>query len=173
MKRAQKLGAKVITFDADSGADGAAVLRQPGDHRLGRPVRRRRGSPKSWATRARSPSSRRSRPPPTRTPGSRRSATRCKKYPDIEIVDEVYGYDNEQKAFDATVALTTKYPDSAGIYAPTCPGLPAVARALESVNKGKGKIKLAGMCVPSITSKYMLDGTSRCSTSGIRSSSAT
>ena len=62
-----------------------------------------------------------------------------KKYKDIEIVDTVYGYDNEQKAFDATVALTTKYPDLAGIFAPTCPGLPAVARALESVNKGKGE----------------------------------
>jgi rhamnose transport system substrate-binding protein len=81
------------------------------------------------------------------------------EYAGIEVVDEVYGNDNEQQAFDATVALTTKYPDLAGIYAPTCPGLPAVARALESVDKGKGKIKLAGMCVPSITSEYMLDGT--------------
>ena len=119
------------------------------------------GSPRCWATRARSRSCPRSRPRPTRTPGSRRSATSCSKpeYKDIEIVDEVYGYDNEQKAFDLTVALTTKYPDLAGIYAPTCPGLPAVARALESVGKGKGAIKLAGMCVPSITAEYMLDGT--------------
>ncbi len=82
-----------------------------------------------------------------------------KKHPGIQIVDEVYGYDNEQKAFDLTVALTTKYPDLGGIYAPTCPGLPAVARALESVNKGHGAVKLAGLCVPSITAKYMLDGT--------------
>ena len=82
-----------------------------------------------------------------------------KKHPNIQVVDEVYGYDNEQKAYDPTVALTTKYPDLGGIYAPTCPGLPAVARALESVNKGKGVIKLVGLCVPSITAKYMLDGT--------------
>jgi len=82
-----------------------------------------------------------------------------KKHPNIQIIDEVYGYDNEQKAFDLTVALTTKYPDLGGLYAPTCPGLPAVARALESVNKGHGAIKLAGLCVPSITAKYMLDGT--------------
>ena len=34
-----------------------------------------------------------------------------------------------------------------------------IARALESVNKGKGVIKVSGNCVPSITSKYMLDGT--------------
>ena len=81
------------------------------------------------------------------------------KYPDVQIVDTVYGYDNEQKAFDATVALTTKYPDLAGIFAPTCPGLPAVARALESVGKGHGKIKVSGNCVPSITADYMLNGT--------------
>src|ERR1700724_2387 len=81
-----------------------------------------------------------------------------KKYKDIEIVDEVYGYDNEQKAFDATVALTTKYLDLTGIFAPTCPGLPAVAGALESVHKA-GAIKVSGNCVPSITGKYMLDGT--------------
>ena len=54
------------------------------------------------------------------------------KYENIEVVDTVYGYDNEQKAFDATIALTTKYPELAGIFAPTCPGLPAVARALSS-----------------------------------------
>ena len=77
----------------------------------------------------------------------------------MEVVDEVYGYDNEQKAYDATVALTTKYPDLGGIYAPTCPGLPAVARALEAMNKGHGAIKISGLCVPSITAKYMLDGT--------------
>ena len=62
-----------------------------------------------------------------------------KKYPKVKLVDTVYGYDNEQKAFDATVALTTKYPDLVGIFAPTCPGLPAVARALELVGKGHGK----------------------------------
>src|SRR6202158_6575288 len=65
-----------------------------------------------------------------------------KQYKDIEIVDEVYGYDTEQNAFDATVALVTKYPDLAGIFAPTCPGLPAVARALESVHKA-GTIKVS------------------------------
>ena len=34
-----------------------------------------------------------------------------------------------------------------------------MARALESVKKGSGAVKLAGMCVPSITAKYKLDGT--------------
>ena len=101
--------------------------------------------------------------PPSRRPriricGSKRSRTRSRNIRG-QAVNTVYGYDNEQKAFDATVALTTKYPDLVGMFAPTCPGLPAVARALESVGKGHGKIKLSGNCVPSITAKYMLDGT--------------
>ena len=141
------------------GARRAAVPRQHGDHRLGRPVRRqaaRRGTGQQGQGRDRlGPADRRQ--PERLDRGVPRRAARSIRT--SRVVDEVYGYDNEQKAFDATVALTTKYPDLAGIYAPTCPGLPAVARALESVNKGKGKIKLAGMCVPSITSKYMLDGT--------------
>jgi len=158
MKRAQKLGAKVITFDADSAPEGrpffvnqattdsvgsfgaqllAAAMENKGKVAIvsAQPTA---ANQNAWIAAFRE---------------------EIKKYKDIEIVDEVYGYDNEQKAFDATVALVTKYPDLAGIYAPTCPGLPAVARALESLNKGKGVIKVAGMCVPSITAKYMLDGT--------------
>jgi rhamnose transport system substrate-binding protein len=80
------------------------------------------------------------------------------EYSGIKIVDEVYGYDDEQKAFDATVALTTKYPNLAGIFAPTCPGAPAVGHALETVKKN-GTVKVAGTCVPSISAQYMLDGT--------------
>jgi rhamnose transport system substrate-binding protein len=159
MKRAQRLGSKVITFDADSAAEartffvnqatadsvgrfGATLL----DNAMGA-----NGGKVAIV----------SAQPTAANQNAWIKAFRdeMKKQKGIEIVDEVYGYDNEQKAFDATVALVTKYPDLAGIYAPTCPGLAAVARALESVNKGKGVIKLAGTCVPSITGKYMLDGT--------------
>ena len=175
MKRAQQLGAKVITFDADSGVDGAAVLRQPGDQRFGRPLRRRSCSSRPWAA-TKGKVAIVSAQPTAANQNAWIEAFKDEmpKYPDIEIVDEVYGYDNEQKAFDATVALTTKYPDLAGIYAPTCPGLPAVARALESVGKGKGKIKVAG----NVRAEHHLrvharTARSRASISGIRSSSAT
>ena len=47
MKRAQKLGAKVITFDADA-SRRTAVLRQPGDQRFDRPVRRGIADPRTW-----------------------------------------------------------------------------------------------------------------------------
>ena len=160
MKRAQKLGAKVVTFDADSGVDGRPFfVNQATSDAIGRfgailLVKAMGGNPKGKVAIVSAQ--------PTAANQNlwiESFKDEMKKYKDVDIVDTVYGYDNEQKAFDATVALTTKYPDLAGIFAPTCPGLPAVARALELVNKGHGKIKVSGNCVPSITSKYMLDGT--------------
>jgi rhamnose transport system substrate-binding protein len=158
MKRAAKLGAKVITFDADSAEDARpflvnqATLESVGKFGAEGLAKVMDGKGKVAIVSAQ---------PTAANQNAWIAAFRegMKKYPGITIVDEVYGYDNEQKAYDATVALTTKYSDLGGIYAPTCPGLPAVARALESVNKGHGTIKLAGLCVPSITAKYMLDGT--------------
>lgn len=160
MKRAQKLGAKVLTFDADSGKEGRPFfVNQATSDSIGRfgailLVKAMGEHPKGKVAIV-------SAQPTAANQNLWIAAFKdeMKKYPDVQIVDTVYGYDNEQKAFDATVALTTKYPDLAGIFAPTCPGLPAVARALESVGKGHGKIKVSGNCVPSITSKYMLDGT--------------
>ena len=158
MKRAQRLGAKVITFDADSGVDGRPFfVNQATTDSVGRFAGEKLAAVMGDKGKVAIVSAQ----PTAANQNAWIAAFRdeIKKHPNIEIVDEVYGYDNEQKAFDATVALTTKYPDLAGIYAPTCPGLPAVARALESVGKGKGGVKLAGLCVPSITAKYMLDGT--------------
>jgi rhamnose transport system substrate-binding protein len=159
MKRAQKLGAKVITFDADSAPDGRPFfVNQATSDSIGRfgaqlLVAAMGPNPKGKVAIV-------SAQPTAANQNAWIAAFRdeIKKYKDLEVVDEVYGYDNEQKAFDATVALTTKYPDLGGIFAPTCPGLPAVARALESVHKA-GMVKLSGNCVPSITGKYMLDGT--------------
>src|ERR1700720_3910122 len=141
MKRAQKLGAKVVTFDADSAPDGRPffVNQSTSDAigRYGAKLLVEAMGPKGKVAVV-------SAQPTAANQNAWIAAFRAeiKKHPNIEVVDEVYGYDNEQKAYDLTVALTTKYPDLGGIYAPTCPGLPAVARALESVNKGKGVIKL-------------------------------
>src|SRR5882757_11518598 len=138
MKRAEKLGSKVMTFDADSGAEGRPFfVNQATSDSIGRYgavllAKAMGGTPKGKIAIV-------SAQPTAANQNLWIEALKdeMKKYPDVQIVDTVYGYDNEQKAFDATVALTTKYPDLAGIFAQTCPGLPAVARALESVNKGK------------------------------------
>src|SRR5258708_7715732 len=160
MKRAQKLGAKVVTFDADSGVDGRPFfVNQATSDSIGRYgaillVKAMGANPKGKVAIVSAQ--------PTAANQNlwiESFKDEMKKYPDVQIVDTVYGYETEHKAFDATVALTTKHPDLAGSFAPPGPGLPAVARALESVDKGHGKIKVSGNCVPSITSKYMLDGT--------------
>jgi rhamnose transport system substrate-binding protein len=157
MKRAQKLGVKVVTFDADSAPEGRPFfVNQATSDSIGRfgaqLLVKAMGEKGKVAIVSAQPTA------ANQNAWIKAFREELKQYKGIEIVDEVYGYDNEQKAFDATVALTTKYPDLTGIFAPTCPGLPAVARALESVHKA-GTIKISGNCVPSITSKYMLDGT--------------
>jgi rhamnose transport system substrate-binding protein len=157
MKRAQKLGSKVITFDADSAPEGRPFfVNQATSDSIGRfgaqLLVAAMGTKGKVAVVSAQPTA------ANQNAWIAAFRDELKKYKDIEIVDEVYGYDNEQKAFDATVALVTKYPDLAGIFAPTCPGLPAVARALESVHKA-GVVKVSGNCVPSISGKYMLDGT--------------
>ncbi len=159
MERAQKLGVKVVTFDADASGGRPFFVNQATSDSIGRfgaqlLIREMSPDPKGEVAVV-------SAQPTAANQNLWIEAFKdeIKKYPGVKLVDTVYGYDNEQKAFDATIALTTKYPNLVGIFAPTCPGLPAVARALESVDKGHGKIKLSGNCVPSITSKYMLDGT--------------
>jgi rhamnose transport system substrate-binding protein len=158
MKRAAKLGAKVITYDADSAEDARPFLvNQATLESVGKfgadGLAKIMGEKGKVAIVSAQPTA------ANQTAWIAAFRAELKKFPAMEVVDEVYGYDNEQKAYDATVAVTTKYPDLGGIYAPTCPGLPAVARALEAMNKGHGTIKIAGLCVPSITAKYMLDGT--------------
>jgi rhamnose transport system substrate-binding protein len=159
MKRAARLGAKVITFDADSDGGRLFFVNQSTSDAIGR-------FGATLLIKALGPDPQGQIAIVSAQPTAANQNLWIKafkdeigKYKGLTIVDTVYGYDNEQRAFDATVALTTKYPHLAGIFAPTCPGLPAVARALESVNKGHGVIKLSGNCVPSITAKYMLDGT--------------
>ena len=160
MKRAQQLGAVVITFDADSAADARPFhVNMATTDLVGRFGAKRLAEELGNKGKVAIVSAQATAANQNAWIAAFRDELKKPEYAGIEVVDEVYGNDNEQQAFDATVALTTKYPDLAGIYAPTCPGLPAVARALEFVDKGKGKIKLAGMCVPSITSEYMLDGT--------------
>ncbi len=53
-------------------------------------------------------------------------------HPDIELVDVVYGDDDDQKSFDETAALLQSNPDLAGIISPTTVGIAAAARYLST-----------------------------------------
>ncbi len=160
MKRAQQIGSIVLTFDADSAYDARPFhVNMATTDSVGRFGATRLAEELGNQGKVAIVSAQATAANQNAWIAAFRDELSKPEYSGIEIVDEVYANDNEQQAFDATVALVTKYPDLAGIYAPTCPGLPAVARALESLGKGEGQIKLAGMCVPSITADYMLRDT--------------
>ncbi len=79
-------------------------------------------------------------------------------YPDIELVDTVYGDDDDQKSFDQTAALLSSHPNLKGIVSPTTVGIAAAARYL-STSEYKGKVALTGLGAPSQMKEFIDDGT--------------
>ena len=79
-------------------------------------------------------------------------------YPDIELVDTVYGDDDDQKSFDQTEALLSQYPDLEGIISPTTVGISAAARYL-SESDAKGEVALTGLGTPNQMREYVENGT--------------
>jgi rhamnose transport system substrate-binding protein len=79
-------------------------------------------------------------------------------YADIELVDTVYGDDDDQKSFDQTEALLQNHPDLKGIISPTTVGIAAAARYL-SDSDAKGKVALTGLGTPNQMREYVKDGT--------------
>jgi rhamnose transport system substrate-binding protein len=79
-------------------------------------------------------------------------------HPDIELVDVVYGDDDDQTSFDRTAALLQSHPDLKGIVSPTTVGIAAAARYLSDSDK-KGEVKLTGLGTPNQMREYVKDGT--------------
>ena len=79
-------------------------------------------------------------------------------HPDIELVDIVYGDDDDQKSFDQTAALLSDHPNLKGIVSPTTVGIAAAARYL-STSDFKGKVALTGLGTPNQMRDYVEDGT--------------
>ena len=79
-------------------------------------------------------------------------------HPDIELVETVYGDDDDQTSFDKTAALLQTYPDLKGIISPTTVGIAAAARYL-STSEYKGKVALTGLGTPNQMREYVEDGT--------------
>src|SRR5918993_2026357 len=61
-------------------------------------------------------------------------------HPNIQLVDTVYGDDDDQKSFDQTAALLQSHPNLKGIISPTTVGIAAAARYLSTSEK-KGEVK--------------------------------
>ncbi|MDR1768577.1 MAG: rhamnose ABC transporter substrate-binding protein [Propionibacteriaceae bacterium] len=80
--------------------------------------------------------------------------------PDIKLDDVVYGDDADQKSFDETKGLLSKYPDLKLIVAPTTVGITAAARYVSSSDK-KGKVLVTGLGTPGSMKPYLADGTTK------------
>lgn len=79
-------------------------------------------------------------------------------HPDIDLVDVVYGDDDDQTSFDKTAALLQSHPNLKGIISPTTVGIAAAARYL-SDSDAKGKVALTGLGTPNQMREYVKDGT--------------
>jgi len=82
----------------------------------------------------------------------------AEEYPDITVVETVYGDDDDQTSFDKTAALLQTYPELKGIVSPTTVGIAAAARYL-STSDYKGKVALTGLGTPNQMREYIEDGT--------------
>ena len=103
-----------------------------------------------------------------------RDELRKPEYKDIEIVDEVYGYDNEQKAFDADRGADDQVSRSRRHLRADLPG-PARGRARARSRSTRARARSSSPACACRASPRNTCSTarSRSSTSGIRSSSAT
>jgi len=79
-------------------------------------------------------------------------------YENLELVEVVYGDDDQQRSYDRTVELLTAYPDLAGIISPTTVGIGAAAQALEAEGRG-GDVQLTGLGLPNELRAYVESGT--------------
>ncbi len=82
----------------------------------------------------------------------------AESHPNIQLVDTVYGDDDDQTSFDKTAALLQAHPNLKGIISPTTVGIAAAARYL-STSDAKGKVALTGLGTPNQMREYVEDGT--------------
>lgn len=80
------------------------------------------------------------------------------EYPDITLVETVYGDDDDQTSFDKTAALLQTHPNLKGIVSPTTVGIAAAARYL-STSEYQGKVAVTGLGTPNQMREYVEDGT--------------
>lgn len=80
------------------------------------------------------------------------------EYPDITLVETVYGDDDDQTSFDKTAGLLQTHPNLKGIISPTTVGISAAARYL-STSSFKGQVALTGLGTPNQMRDFVEDGT--------------
>jgi len=81
------------------------------------------------------------------------------EYAKLNLVDVVYGDDDDTKSYNEALGLFTKYPDLKVIIAPTTVGIAASARAVTDKNL-IGKVLVTGLGTPNQMREYVKNGAS-------------
>lgn len=80
-----------------------------------------------------------------------------REHPGIEVVDQVYGEDDDEVSFHKTEALLAAHPGLDGIISTSRVGLPAAARALAAASPGE-PVALTGFGLPSSMREAVAQG---------------
>jgi len=81
------------------------------------------------------------------------------EYSNLELVEVVYGDDDDTKSYNEAQALFTKYPDLKVIIAPTTVGIAASARAVTDADL-IGQVFVTGLGTPNQMREYVKNGAS-------------
>lgn len=81
------------------------------------------------------------------------------EYQGLELVDTVYGDDEDEKSYNEAIGLMTTYPDLEVIIAPTTVGIAASARAVEDQGR-VGEVLVTGLGTPNQMREYVNSGAS-------------
>ena len=82
-----------------------------------------------------------------------------KKYPNMKLVDTVYGNDDPATSLTVLQGLLTAHPNLKGIISPTTVGISTAAQYLSKHKDIAAKVTLTGLGLPSQMKPYVMDGT--------------
>jgi len=80
------------------------------------------------------------------------------EYADLELVDTVYGNDDDLQSFQEMQGLMQSHPDLDGVVSPTTVGIAAAARYV-SDSEYKGEVAITGLGTPNQMREFVEDGT--------------
>jgi rhamnose transport system substrate-binding protein len=81
------------------------------------------------------------------------------KFPNMKLVDTVYGNDDPATSLTVLQGLLTAHPNLRGIISPTTVGISTAAQYLDTHKDLLSHITLTGLGLPSQMKQYVLDGT--------------
>jgi len=160
LKKAQKRGIKVVSFDSGVAAPGRAVHLNPSSNELIGKINLDLALAAIKATNSDKGDFAILSATPTTTNQNiwiDEMKKMLPKYPDLNLVATVYGDDLADKSYRETQALIKTYPNLKTIVAPTTVGILAAAQAVTDMDK-KGQIYVTGLGLPSELAGHVESG---------------